>query len=69
MKHLKENNETYCSHLAFAIKIVSHLYLTSCFLLIHAVFPFWIQPESFSLSSTCKKIQRWNDYAKRRKKK
>ena len=69
MKHLKENNETYCGHLVFALKIAAHLYLTSCFLLIHGVFPCWEQPKKFSLDSTCKKIQRWNEYAKQRKKK
>jgi len=67
MKHLEENNETYISHLIFAYKIAIHLYLCSMFLMIHAVFPFWNQPESFSLDATCKKIKEWNKYAEDRK--
>ena len=69
MKHLKENNETYFSHLRFAGTIGLQLILRGVVLVFHGIFPFWLQPESFSLSSTCKKIQRWNDYAQRRKKK
>jgi hypothetical protein len=67
MKHLRENNETYLSHLVFANEIALHLYLVSFCLLLHAIFPFWKQPERFTLDSTCKKIQEWNDYSKRRR--
>ena len=69
MKHLKENNETYCSHFLFAIKIAIHLVLTAFFLIVHGIFPFLNQPKTFCLDATCKKIQRWNEYSKRRKNK
>jgi len=67
VKHLKENNETYCSHFIFAYKIALHLYLSSMFLVVHAACPFWEIPTAYNLEATCKKIQEWNDYADRRK--
>tara|TARA_R110000824_G_scaffold100989_3_gene239875 strand:- start:53 stop:262 length:210 start_codon:yes stop_codon:yes gene_type:complete len=69
MKHLDENNETYCSHLKFASKIAVQLYLSSVFFAAHAVFPCWDIPSNFDLNATCKKIQKWNDHAKQRKNK
>jgi len=69
MKHLDENNEFYFSHLLFASKIAMHLFLSGLFLMVHGIFPWWSVPEGFCLDSTCKKIQRWNDYSKRRQKK
>ncbi|MBK25100.1 MAG: hypothetical protein CME70_19535 [Halobacteriovorax sp.] len=67
MKHLRENNETYISHLIFAGKVAIHLGLSSIFLILHGILPFWSPPESFNLDSMCKKIQGWNDYSHRRK--
>jgi len=69
MKHLDENNETYLSHLIFAFKIAIQLYLSSVFFIVHAIFPFWAMPINFNLDATCKKIQKWNDYALQRKNK
>ena len=69
MKHLKENNETYLSHLVFASKVAIHLGLSSTFLIIHGIFPVWDPPKSFNLDSMCRKIQAWNDYATQRKQK
>jgi hypothetical protein len=68
MKHLKENNETYFSHLIFAHKIALHLCLSGVCLVVHGLFPFWDPPEAFNLDSICKKVQGWNDHAVRRKK-
>lgn len=59
IKHLKENNETYYSHLIFASKAAAHLFLSSVFLMIHAVTPWWQQPDAYNLESTCKKLQEW----------
>ena len=67
MKHLKENNETYFSHLLFASRIAVHLCLSGACLMVHGLLPFWAQPKSLSLSSTCKKIKAWNDHAEQRK--
>jgi hypothetical protein len=67
MKHLKENNETYFSHLIFAHKIAIQLCLSGMCLIIHGLFPCWDPPEAFNLESTCKKVQDWNDHAVRRK--
>jgi len=69
MKHLEESNETYLSHLLFASKAALHLCLSGVFLMIHGLLPFWNQPESFRITSTCKKIQKWNDHIQERKNK
>jgi hypothetical protein len=69
MKHLKENNETYLSHLMFAAQMSTHLYVRSIFFMIHAIFPFIDVPEDFNLKNTCKLINEWNDYAEERKSK
>ena len=69
MKHLKENNETYISHLTFAARMSIHLFVRSIFFMLHAVLPFIDVPESLNLKNTCKLITKWNDYAEKRKKK
>ena len=69
MKHLKENNETYLSHMTFAAKMSIHLFIRSFFFMFHAIFPFIDVPESFNLKNTCKLITKWNKYAKKRKRK
>ena len=69
MKHLKENNETYLSHMLFAGKMSIHLFIRSFFFMFHAIFPFIDVPESFNLKNTCKLITKWNKYAKKRKRK
>ena len=67
MKHLKENNETYLSHLTFAAKMSIHLFIRSVFFMFHAIFPFIDVPESFNLNNTCKLITKWDKYAKKRR--
>ena len=57
MKHLQENNETYCSHFMFASGIAIHLSLSSVFLMIHAIAPWWQQPDAYNLESTCKLLK------------
>jgi len=68
MKHLKENNETYLSHMTFAAKMSTHLFIRSVFFMFHAIFPFFDVPESLNLNNTCKLITEWNQYAQNRKK-
>jgi hypothetical protein len=67
MKHLKENNETYLSHMTFAAKMSIHLFIRSVFFMFHAIFPFFNVPESLNLNNTCKLITKWNQYAKNRR--
>jgi len=67
MKHLKENNETYLSHMMFAAKMSIHLLIRSFFFMFHAIFPFINVPESLNLKNTCKLINKWNKYAKKRR--
>ncbi len=61
IKHLKENNKTYCSHFVFASQVAIHLFLSSVFLMIHAAAPWWPQPETYNLESTCNKLQEWKE--------
>ena len=67
MKHIKENNETYLSHLTFAGKMSMHLFVRSFVFLFHAVFPCIEVPKCLNLDSTCKLINKWNKYAKERR--
>jgi len=67
MRHLKENNETYLSHLLFAAKMSIHLFVRSVFFMFHAIFPFIDVPDSLNLNNTWKLINKWNTYAKKRR--
>jgi len=67
LKHLKENNETYLSHLTFAVKMSTHLFIRSVFFMFHAFFPFFDVPESLNLKNTCKLINKWDKYAEERR--
>lgn len=68
MKHLKENNETYLSHLKFAGKIGIHLLLRGVVFIFHALLPICEVPKSLDLKSTSGLFIEWNDYSHRRKK-
>jgi hypothetical protein len=68
-KHLKENGETYLSHLFFAGKIGLTLMLGSVIFILHAIFPICAIPKKWNLKGTIKKLQKWNEYAIRRKNK
>ena len=67
MKHLKENNETYLSHLLFAATISVHLFTRSFLFLFHAFFPFIEIPKTLNLSATCKLINKWEKRSQERK--
>ena len=67
MKHLKENNETYFSHLRFAGTIGLQLILRGVVLSLHGIFPICEVPESLNLNNTCKLITKWNKYAETRR--
>ena len=69
MKHLKENNETYFSHLKFAGTIGTQLVLRGVILILHGLLPVCEVPKSVDLNSTCELLSKWNNYARRRKEK
>ena len=69
MKHLKENNETYFSHLKFAGQMGTHLLLRGVIFILHGLFPVCEVPKSVDLNNTCELLNKWNDYAHRRKNK
>jgi hypothetical protein len=62
MKHLKDNNETYFSHLFFAGKV--GLYLLSCgiMFLLHGLLPISSVPKSLNLPEIKRKCKEWNDH-------
>ena len=68
MKHLRENNETYLSHLRFAGRVGISLVLRGIMLLLHGLFPVVEMPKRFNLESTVEKLSEWNEYAKERTK-
>ena len=67
MRHLKENSETYLSHLKFAGKMGLQLILRGSLFILHGVFPFYNMPDSLNLNNTCKLINKWDSYAKNRR--
>jgi len=67
MRHLKENNETYFSHLKFAGTMGLQLILRGTLFILHGVLPFCNIPNSLNLNNTCKLINKWDSYAKNRR--
>ena len=68
MKHLKENNETYFSHLKFAGSLGIQLFIRGIILILHGFLPVCEVPKSVDLNNTCELLSKWNNYAQRRKK-
>jgi|GEM_PF-3184737 len=68
MKHLKENNETYFSHLKFALSIGTSLMIRGALLILHAFLPMVTIPKKWSLDDTLRTVYRWSVYANKRKK-
>jgi len=67
LSHLKRNNESYLSHLAFAFSIGVRLGAVASLFIIHSVLPWIIIPKSLNLEATENKIQAWNQYVDSRK--
>jgi len=67
MKHLKENGETYLSHLKFAGTIGLQLIFRGVVLVFHGLLPVCEIPKSIDLNNTYELINRQNEYAKRRR--
>ena len=69
MKHLKENNETYFSHLRFTLLISGTLFFRSIVFLVHGLAPFCNVPKQWNLQKTKDDIGQWCAYTIQRKKK
>ncbi len=67
MNHLKENNETYLSHLKFAATIGLSLMLRAVVFVLHGIFPMIPVPRKLNLEETMIKLTEWNAYAESRK--
>jgi len=66
IEHLAENNETYVSHLMFALGIAANLCFAGACFIVHGIIPYWSPPKSMSLNTMHRKFQGWNDYAIKR---
>ena len=69
MKHLKENNETYLSHLKFAATIGLSLMLRGVVFVLHGILPIISVPRELNLEETTAKLANWNAHAEARKNK
>lgn len=67
MKHLKENNETYFSHLNFACTMGIQLFIRGIIFILHGLFPFCEVPKSVDLNNTCELLNKWEQYSRQRK--
>ena len=65
--HLRENKETYFSHLVFAWRAAFHMIFSSCCLLIHGLLPFIPTPRLFNISYMARKLRKWDAYSQIRK--
>lgn len=61
-KHLKDNNETYLSHMLFASKVALYLSVSSICYSVHAMLPFVSVPERFTLESIVNQCVKWHNY-------
>ena len=66
MKHLKQNNETYISHLKFACGLGFGLLYRSVFFLAHGIVPFVPVPRIYNIDETHAWLTRAKDYADNR---
>ena len=66
MKHLKENNETYFSHLRFASSMALGFLYRSAFFITHGVFPCIDIPKDFNIDATSEWIDKAKKYTKDR---
>tara|TARA_R110000824_G_scaffold8737_4_gene39665 strand:- start:78849 stop:79058 length:210 start_codon:yes stop_codon:yes gene_type:complete len=66
MSHLKENNETYVSHMLFATKIGFSLICRGLIFVVHGVFPMFLLPKNLNIASAIAKLEEWHSYTIRR---
>ena len=62
MKHLKDNNETYFSHLKFASTIAATLFFRSFVFFFHAILPIYDIPKRWNIQKTKDDLNRWHAY-------
>jgi ABC-type uncharacterized transport system YnjBCD permease subunit len=67
VKHLRENNETYLSHLKFAITIGLSLMLRAVAFVLHGILPMVPVPKRLNLEASMNKFISWNTHAESRK--
>ena len=59
--HLKYNNETYLSHLRFAVGLGLYLLVSGAFFLVHGILPFVQMPKSLCLKRCREEVEEaWN---------
>jgi len=68
-KHLKDNNETYLSHMLFAGKIGLSLLARGGVFLMHAFLPLHDIPARLNLEDLRHKADEWNEHTEQRLKK
>ena len=66
MKHLKDNGETYFTHLKFAWGVGLSLAARGFVFMLHGLIPAITIPKSVNLEETGKKITEWNEHAESR---
>ena len=66
MKHLKENSETYFSHLKFATVVGSTLLVRGGIFILHGLFPVCDIPKSLNLEGTYDKLDEWCSHVEQR---
>ncbi|HAI41094.1 MAG TPA: hypothetical protein DCM40_24790 [Maribacter sp.] len=67
IKHLKENNETYISHLKFAGSIGLGFLYRSAFFLVHGFLPMVEIPKHLNLDATYDWLKKAKDHTDKRK--
>ena len=62
LRHLKNNNESYLTHLLFALRAGLYYSLCGVVFIFHAVFPWLLIPRAVNLEGIMKRTRRWNHY-------
>ncbi len=62
MKHLRDNNETYFSHMLFAGKAGVYLLVCGVVFILHGLLPLTNVPERFNFLEIKRKCKEWSDY-------
>ena len=68
MNHLKENNETYLSHLKFAVCVGLSLMGRGIVFIMHGLIPMLTIPERLNIEATVRQLDKWNEHTKERMK-
>jgi len=69
LRHLKDNNETYTSHMLFAGRIGLALLFRGLVFIGHAILPVCNIPTRFNLDDTLERVYIWSVHANKRKRK